>query len=184
MDDIKVIANKELEVFGGEPDVIQYLDENNKKSIDILICVNRPDIGLQSCATIGLSNTNIDMESGGKDLKVELVGACDIQEQNFPNIISTTAFEIMDKGECEYGKIIANVVSEYVENSEMKHVFLISPFLWENFETLSFKDKNVAWLIVVPISDKEKEYAEKEGIDALEDLFEKKDIDVYNLYRD
>ena len=25
MDDIKVIANKELEVFGCEPDVIQYL---------------------------------------------------------------------------------------------------------------------------------------------------------------
>ena len=184
MEHLKIIAHKELDVLGGKPDVTQYWDENNQKSIDILVCADRPIDGVQSCATIGLSEIDIDMESDGKDLRIELLGACDIQEDIFPNIIATVAFEIMDKGECLYGDIIENVISEYVEKSDMKHVFLTSPFLWEGFDTLSFEDKNVAWLLVVPISDREKKYANAHGIDALETLFDEKDIDIYDLYRD
>ena len=80
MEHLKIIAHKELDVLGGEPDVTQYWDENNQKSIDILVCADRPIDGVQSCATIGLSEIDIDMESDGKDLRIELLGTCDIQE--------------------------------------------------------------------------------------------------------
>lgn len=40
-------------------------------------------------------------------------------------------------------------------NGEMKHVLLVSPFLWYDLTTLNFSDKKVAWLLAVPISDNE-----------------------------
>ncbi len=51
MEHLKIIAHKELDILGGEPDVTQYWDENNQKSIDILICADRPIDGVQSCET-------------------------------------------------------------------------------------------------------------------------------------
>lgn len=183
MEELKIIAKKELEMFGGQPKVIRFFDENEKKKIDILISLNRPESGLQSCGTIGLSKTDINLKNDSKYLRIELLGVCDIQEEIFPNIISTVSFDIMDKGECNYGDIIENIIELYVKNSQMKHVFLTAPFLWENAKILHFEDKNVAWLLVVPISEKEREYADKNGIEALEDLFEEKSIDIYNIYR-
>ena len=41
----------------------------------------------------------------------------------------------------------------------------------------------VAWLQAVPISDPERDLAEREGSDSLEDLFERQQIDVFDLDR-
>lgn len=38
--------------------------------------------------------------------------------------------------------------------------------------------------MTVPISDREMAYADTRGLDALEDLFEENEIDVYDLYRE
>ncbi len=50
------------------------------------------------------------------------------------------------------------------------------------------KDTKVVYAIneenSVPISEEEHKYACKNGIEALETLFEEKDIDIYNLYRE
>lgn len=183
MEELKQIAQIEKKVIGGEPSVYRYWDSNNIKSIAIFESDNRPDNRIKTCATIGLSEYDIQLESDGKDLRIELIGACDNSEEDFPNIIATTAFEIMDKRESCYGDIIDNVVSEYVDDSEMTHVYLMNPFLWEDLETIDLPDKWVTWLMVVPVSDKEKAYALKNGYDALEALFEEKQIDIYDLHR-
>ena len=41
----------------------------------------------------------------------------------------------------------------------MKHVYLMNPFLWKEFETLEFRELCVTWLLIIPISEQEKEYA-------------------------
>ena len=66
----------------------------------------------------------------------------------------------------------------------MQHILFIPPFLWEDkLTTLSFNDKKIAWLLVIPISEKELEYAKKHGTDALENLFEEYQIDIFDLKR-
>jgi hypothetical protein len=64
----------------------------------------------------------------------------------------------------------------------MQHGLLVSPYLWE-LETQVLASKKVAWLHLVPVSDKEARYAAQKGSDALETLFEHKEIDVFDLYR-
>ena len=71
----------------------------------------------------------------------------------------------------------------YYPHNEMEHVLFISPFLWGKLNSIEFLDRKVTWLLAVPISTKEWLFAEKEGTEALEDLFEKNDIDIFDIRR-
>ena len=179
----KIIAKKERDIIGGSPQIFRYWDDNKIKNIDILSSDNRPNPGVISYATIGLSECEIGLISNDKSLRVELLGACNENEEFFANILATSAFEIIDKKKCTYGAIIQNVISKYITESEMKHVYLMNPFLWDGFKTLEIENKSIAWLLIIPISEKEKEYANVNGWEALEDKFEEFNIDIFNLYR-
>jgi len=48
---------------------------------------------------------------------------------------------------------------------------------------MQFPDKKVTWLLAIPISDKERKYAETEGGEKLEELFESENVDFYDLNR-
>ncbi|TRW21064.1 suppressor of fused domain protein [Criibacterium bergeronii] len=183
MDINKILAKKELEVIGGKPKIFRYLDEKEERSIDILSSINRPYIGIISCATIGLSGYDIGMVSENKKLGLELLGACDVKEESFPNILATTAFKIIERDNCGYGHIISNVIEQYISDCEMKHIYLMNPFLWDRFNSIEFEDRKVTWLLIVPISNEEKNYAVSNGGNALETKFEEADIDIFNIRR-
>ena len=179
----KVIAKKELEVFGGIPNVTRYWNDGKNRSIDILTCENRPYDGVNSYATIGLSQIDIGIHSDGKPLRVELVGACDTKEKNFIETLTLIAFEIMKRGQCKYGQLIKDAIMPLELISDMKHVYFMEPYVWDEFKTIEFEGYNVTWLLVIPISDGEIDYAIKNGTDALESLLEKHNIDIFNLKR-
>lgn len=76
------------------------------------------------------------------------------------------------------------IVDMYYEESEMKHIMFVSPFLWEDrMAPLHLETKTVHWLLGTPISDKELEYRMKNGASALEDMFQEKDIDIFDINR-
>lgn len=180
-----IVAQKIREFVNAlqRPAVGRFWDEPERKSIDIVRCDNLPQKGEQVCATIGLNGTELGLVSDGLPLRVELIGACDIQVKTFQNMIGTAAFEVMDSHTCFPGYIITDVISEYIQNSDMKHFLLTEPFLWEEAKSITVNGIHIAWLMVVPISEKEYEFACSEGSDELEELFEQKNIDVCNIYR-
>lgn len=106
-----------------------------------------------------------------------------MKEELFANIVSTTAFEIIESGNCEYGYIISDIISQYIVDIDMKHVYLMNAFLWEGLSTLEVENKKIVWLLIVPISDEEMKYALNNGYDALESKFEEMQIDIFNLRR-
>ena len=53
-----------------------------------------------------------------------------------------------------------------------------------NAESIEVDECCVAWLMAVPISEKELKYAQRNGADALEAVFEKRQADIYDLYRE
>ncbi len=179
----KIIAKKEIDFLKGEPSVRRFWNEENTKNVDILKCINTPQKGVQSCATIGLNATNLGLLSSEKSLRCEIIGACDINITLFENILATIAFEIMDLKKCFPGLILSNIVNQYIVNTDMKHILLTSPFLWNDAKSIEVEHKIIAWLLAVPISEKEFSYARERGYDALENLFEKENIDIYNLFR-
>ena len=180
----KIIARTVLEALGGKPTVSKYWDENKVSSIDLLETLNRPFDGITSYSTIGLSDYSIRYSVEEKPLRIEIVGASASMYEFFPNILTTCAFNIINtKFSISHGKIFKDVVRMYYPDNEMEHVLFSSPFLWENINTIDFPNKKVTWLLAVPISTKELLFAEQEGTEALEELFEQKDIDIFNINR-
>ncbi|MEG0314958.1 MAG: suppressor of fused domain protein [Erysipelotrichaceae bacterium] len=183
MDINKIVAQHELKILGGTPKVNRYLNDIKDKSIDILICMDVPQKGIQSCASIGLNNTDIGLHIGEQKLRVEILGACDKQINEFGNIIASVAFNIMDSNKCYPGYIVEDIINQYIPESHMKHVLLTDPFLWKKEKNISVENLCISLLMIVPISDEEFDYVKKKGVDALEKQFEEKEIDIYNIYR-
>ncbi|MDR7235941.1 hypothetical protein J2Y02_000546 [Neobacillus drentensis] len=50
-------------------------------------------------------------------------------------------------------------------------------------KTIKFENKQVGWLMAIPISEEEKNYADKNGLEALEELFDENQINVFDLER-
>jgi len=179
----KAVARYVERVFGGSASFREYLNEDETLRIDVLKAANAPQPGIASYCTLGLSDHSIDLWVETKPLRVELATALGDSDNVGANIVSTCAFEaITSKAEITPGYILPNVVALYRPNGPMLHAILLPPNLW-SLETQPFDAKIVTFLQVVPISDAERELAEQEGSDALEDLFEQAQIDLFDLDR-
>jgi len=185
MSNNKRIARNLLEIIGGTPKVIEYNDNNKTSKINLFISANQPDEGLSSYSTIGLSEYSIDMrDKRDKELRVEFIGVCESAAIEFPNIIATCAFNIInDNYSCKPGIVYPNIVKQYYKNLEMEHIYFTIPFLWDNLDDLEFDNFVVSWLLALPISNKEFDFLKANGRDALEDLFQENDIDIFNISR-
>jgi hypothetical protein len=66
----------------------------------------------------------------------------------------------------------------------MKHVLFTEPFPDTPVEkSLQLPDRLVTWLMMVPIADSEYEFAKSNGWEALGQIFEDHDIDIWDLER-
>ncbi|KAA0542571.1 suppressor of fused domain protein [Bacillus sp. BGMRC 2118] len=179
----KILARTAQKAFEGKPKVFKYWDDNNISSIDILSCDDNNFEGIISHSTLGLSEYSIDYEEKGIPLRIELVGASYFE--HFPNILATCAFNIINSEfNCSIGTIYKDVINMYLPESSMKHILFLPPFLWEDkLQTINFETKKVSWLMAIPISEEEMKYADKNGIESLEKLFEENQINVFDLER-
>lgn len=181
----KLIAKSALLAFEGEPAVFEYWDDNKNKSIDLLCATNSPYGGVTSYSTIGLSEYSIGYDVDEKPLRAEIVGACATEYDYFPNILSTCAFSIINSNfSISPGEIFKDIIQMYYSNLEMKHVLFMPPFLWEDtLKTIDVPEKKIAWLLAVPISEKECLFAHDRGVETLSELFEREVIDIFDLER-
>lgn len=181
----KIIAKSALRALGGKGSVYKYWDEGNISSVDILSAVDRPFDGIKSYSTIGLSDHSIELIVDEIPLRVEFVGAGAACYEEFPNILATCAFNVINsRFSISYGEVFEDVINMYYPNIEMKHVLFVSPFLWEDLKTLEFSNKKVTWLSAVPISNNEYLFVKEKGTDLLEELFEREQIDIFDLERE
>lgn len=180
----KAIAMDILRVFGGRPGVAKYWDDQHVSHIDILSTINQPFEGVSSYSTIGLSDYSIGYTGEEKPLRIEVIGAHATENNDFPNILATCAFNVMNsKQAISPGEVFQDIVALYYPDSEMKHILFTDPFLWKNLKSIELPEKTVAWLLAVPISNNEYLYSLDKGIDALGDLFEQEDIDIFDIER-
>lgn len=182
----KMVARHAASSFGGTPSVSEYLHDTEPFAVPILSCVDRPCDGVTSFSTVGLSDYPMIKENGSEfPVRLEIAGACASKDELFPNVIASVAFSIMrTKKLCFPGAVLEEYVGEYFQMTTVPHLYFSAPFLWEDsLKTLECGTKNVSWLMVIPISDNELKFLTLNGDDALESLFEKKQIDIFDLNR-
>lgn len=179
-DSNRSLAKTLAKVFGGKPTVARYWDEHGRYYVDVMTCEDSLQENVISYGTLGLSDHPIREEK----LRVEFVAAFGVKFEEGANVLATAAFcLIRSKWQAQPGAIFPDVVGMYRKGSDMKHLLLCSPFLWDELVTQELSDKTVAWLLLVPISENELRFVEANGSSALEDLFVEKQIDVYDLDR-
>lgn len=182
--DNKKVAKHALGFIGGKPNVSRYYNVDETKKIDVMKSDSGVIKGIPTCATIGLSQTDIGLSVKGKELRVELVASCDLNPETLGNILATISFETMDTKSCAYGMLIPNAISSYVKETELKHAVLMSPVFWPKYQVLEDDECTVAWLMVVPVTDSEKKYIEQNGVAAFDSLLEREDTDIINMKRE
>lgn len=84
----------------------------------------------------------------------------------------------------EPGTLFPGVVAEHFEAVTVPHLFFVSPYLWDGFESRALAAKTVGWLMGIPVSNSENNYALEHGSEALEDLFEQADPNFVDLWRE
>jgi antitoxin YqcF len=171
-------------VFGGST-VTRRMDENQDRSIGLVTAENCPRELINSYATIGLSDYSIGMAMGNSPLGVEIIGACQQKFEKFPEIMADCASDIAHSTHKFHpGAVFKDVVRNHYPDSDMKHILFVPPFGWgQAFLTLEFPSKWVGWLMVLPISAAELKFYNGTESGELETLFEKNQIDVYDLNR-
>lgn len=184
----KNLAKYITTIVGINEKIDRYWDEATINFIDIFTCDDPIYPNIKIFGTIGVSDypNRIEMKDGNfQDIPIELLIAGYKEFDLLPNILSTAGFYITkEKWDCQPGSVFMRIVDMYYENSEMKHIMFVPPFLWENkLAPLHLETKTVHWLLGIPISDKELEYRMRNGASALEDLFQEKDIDIFDINR-
>lgn len=171
-------------VFEGKPQVSRYWDNSESAYVDLVSCADQPCDDVTSFGTVGLSDYPLVQDGKEFPARLEIVGAVASDTESFAEILTSAAFHIINqKWFCCPGSILQNAICIYDQSLEMKHLLFTSPFLWDDFASEDFENITVAWLLAIPISDNEKLYADENGYDKLENLFEEKEIDVFDLER-
>ncbi len=166
-------------ILGIDCKVTNYGDENNERNIRILSCPDPVDGKVKFYSTLGMSEQNIT------DLDFEIMLTGFAIYEKIPNILSTSAFFVLKDGwKCEIGRVFETLVEMYYPNLDMKHLYFSSPYLWEDkLENFAIDSGKIDFFLGIPISDKELEYKNENGHIALEDLFEKQEINIFDLNR-
>jgi hypothetical protein len=184
--DDKILAKTIWAAFGAKPRIIRYRDDTNTLFVDIACVQDRPEEGTASYSTVAFSNNPLFFNGNATSLRVELLGICGNEDQQFANLISTICFVIIrNKFFCEPGTILSDVIDVYYPNlggGNMKHILFGNPVFW-NLETMRLPSKTVAWVLCVPITETERQYADEHGVARLEERLEECDANVANLSR-
>lgn len=181
----KLIAKTAAQAFGGSPTVTRFWDDRRSSHVDVLSCGDRPQPGVTSYATVGLSDWPLFQDGVEYKARLEITGACGSSFEGFDHALATAAFAIINsRWFCFPGAIFPDVLSINQSSPTMRHLLFAPPFLWEDeLPTLHLEDKTVAWLLAVPISEEERALAEHTSADELQDLFEERQIDLFDLER-
>ena len=138
-----------------------------------------------SYATVGLSEHDLIRDGTPFAARVEIVGACGASYKDFENALATASFcVITSKWFCAPGIIFPGLLDMYDLSNTMSDVYFASPFLWDSLERSTIVDGiTIAWLLAIPVSKAETSHANEYGPNALEAIFEREQIDIFDLNR-
>lgn len=172
-------------IFGDGPrGVSEYFDDSERSSVNVMWVANSPAPNLCSYSTIGLSDHPLMFRGKEFGNRVEFVGACQSSVVDYPRMLSSLAFCIINTGWfCAPGVIFPDAVTMYGLSKTMSDIYFVPPFLWGGISPIFLEGRKIAWLLAVPISRAEANFAQSAGPDKLEALFEAQRVDIFDIHR-
>lgn len=186
---VKELYPQIKQLFGGAKPIVDRYGEDHEDPhwVDVMRTADSPQPGVTSYATLGMSrfdNGGLQTEDG-KPLRVELLGACQSEFTQLAPALNSCALNVANSGYQVWpGVVHPNVLALHAPDTRLKHLLLVTPFLWGSEpSTRAFDDLVVDWLLAVPISDSEFEFARRYDSDRLQQVFEEHQIDKLQINR-
>ncbi|MBX7059957.1 MAG: suppressor of fused domain protein [Leptospirales bacterium] len=168
----------------GKPQVHLFGDEKKESSVFILTCQDTPQKGVNTYATVSLSDTILTHDGKELGLRGEIIAVCSAKTKGMDNAVASAAFYVMNSGyELFPGAIFPEALVVSGTSKHLKHFLFAVPFLWDKIEPLYVESVRVAPLLAVPISDNEMAFAVEKGPQELERLLESSQVDIYDISR-
>lgn len=171
--------------LGSESTTTSVTDTN----ISIITVNDYSDPGLQISTTMGIALRLNNLPNGlpsDENVPVELLMAGDIEFLEVADILAHCANELVKQNKiCQPGTIFENCIHPYIEDTELIHLLLVFPIEWTDslMDDQPF-DPNISFLQGIAISYSEQHFCNENGPDALLDLLDEMEVDIFDLYRD
>lgn len=178
------VARAAAEAFGGTASLALHEDADQTGALGVVTAPDSPEPGMTSCATVGLMAHDMGLTAEGASLRVELLTAGRSDDDRLAEMLVSIALaQARCRVACGHGKVVPDLVPAAYSQHDLRHVLFTVPFLWDGPELVRLDDVLVAWLLVVPISDDERDYATRHGVDALEERFGEREVNVFDRTR-
>ena len=180
----KLVANYLRKAFAGTPEVQRYLAEDNVRFVDIIKTPHQDKITYVGSIG-GFKRTMKGRNSANPEIRVEFLSA--VQERYTEIMAQTLGYLVfcLDTEKISYhpGMIVENAIPEN-KLSNMRHIYLCDPFLWDNgLKSMCFDDFVLAFLYAMPITEEEKNFFDKNGADAFENYLQGKNVPYFDMGR-
>lgn len=154
------------------------------RKIGMVEVPDSPVRGVTTWATVAASFFPTGLRTpDGRPLGVELVAGIDSRWDLVGNAVAACAFEIGEPNGVRPGTVYRNAIGNQYPDATTPHLMSVPPFLWQPFESFSDADIHVTWLQLVPITDDEADYCLARGFDALGEVFDHGQPDLYSIER-
>ena len=154
------------------------------KKVGMVEVPGSPVGGVTTWATVAASFFPTGLRTrDGRPLGIEFVAGIDSRWGSIGDAVAACAFEIGEPNGVRPGTVYRNAISRPYRDATTPHLMSVPPFLWQPFESFSDADIHVTWLQLVPITDDEASYCLAHGFDALGDVFDRAQPDLYSIER-
>ncbi len=170
--DLRAVAHRYREVVGGEPRVTRHWNDDESVWVDIFSAADRPQPGVTTWATLGMSRFDADYEvADGRDMRVELVGEVDSAVTTFGHMLTSCALNLVGGGYgLELDTVYPDIVRQYEPDVSTAHMLLTGVFSFEGLDEIEGDDEVLVFLQAVPITDDEFAFARRHDAEDLADL--------------
>jgi len=175
----KALYKKLNPILGVNSKVFSYGDDENLHKIYILNIIDATDNNVIFFSTLSLT----ELAPHNNSFEILITGYQKYEE--LANVLGTIAFFIIkDKWESQIGVVFETLIEQYYPDKNVKHLLFVEPYLWEDkLQDFSIGDRRINFLLAIPITQAELEYKNTYGHDALENLLDKKNIDIFDIDR-
>jgi hypothetical protein len=164
----------------GQVAVSLHTDARDEQTIGVFSSRNEDGV---VAATVGL----MDYDVGEPDEPrfVELIVDARGDAAWVAEIVATLAFHVMKDGwKPAPGVIFERAVEMYSPELQVKHVMFVPPIQWEDeMGAVELDAKTIHPLLAVPITESEAAFVRAHGSEALEDIWARAEVDVFDWSR-
>jgi len=166
----------------GQVALTLHTDEAEEQTIAIFSSRNVDGV---VAATVGLMDHDVG-DDPDEPVFVEILVDARGDAAWVAEIVATIAFHVMKDGwKPAPGVIFERAIEMYSPELQVKHVMFVPPIQWEDdMSEVELDEKVVRPLLAVPITESEAAFVRSHGGEALEDLWARLEVDVFDWSRE